>query len=155
MVLTLIHPLDYLYWLFGPVRRAHSSIRSVPSLQTATGDDWAEIMLEFESAVIAGVHLDYIQKPPVHTLCVWGDRGRVLWDFHAGTLTWQLIDGTVRTEHVPDRFERNSMFVDEMRHFLSAVDRHEPSDIPLEDGIAVLDIALRAKQASQGEPCHG
>ena len=76
VVLTLIHPLDYLYWLFGPVRQVQASIRSVPSLQTAAGDDWAEIMLDFESAVVAQVHLDYVQKPPVHTLCVWGDRGR-------------------------------------------------------------------------------
>lgn len=155
VVLTLIHPLDYLYWLFGPVSDIQAQIRSVPSLQTSAGDDWAEIMLTFQSAVIAQVHLDYVQKPPVHTLSVWGDRGRALWNFHAGTLTWQAMDGAAETEQVPGSFERNTLFVDEIRHFLSAIDCGQPSDIPLDDGIAVLEIALRAKQLAGLEACRG
>jgi predicted dehydrogenase len=153
VVLTLIHPLDYLYWLFGPVKTVQAAIRDVPRLDTAA-DDWADITLEFESSVIAQVHLDYIQKPPVHTLSVWGDRGRAVWNFHAGTLDWISHDGQQQTERVPGGFERNTMFIDEMRHFLTAVDRGEASDIPLADGIVVLDVALRAKQFAQSEACR-
>ena len=155
VVLTLIHPLDYMYWLFGPVQDVQASIRSVPSLQTAAGDDWAEITLQFTSGVIGQVHLDYVQKPPVHRLCVWGERGRATWDYHAGTLCWEAADGPVELEHVPSGFERNTMFIDEMRHFLDAVEHRRTSNIPLEDGIAVLDIALRAKQNAQREICCG
>jgi predicted dehydrogenase len=155
VVLTLIHPLDYLYWLFGPVQDVQASIRSVPRLQTAAGDDWAEITLQFASGVIGQVHLDYVQKPPVHRLCVWGDRGRALWDFHAGTLAWEATDGSTQIECVPEGFERNTMFVDEMRHFLDAVEHRRPSSIPLEEGIAVLDVALKAKSRTQREICCG
>jgi predicted dehydrogenase len=151
VVLTLIHPLDYLYWLFGPVRNVQASIRKVPSLQTAAEDDWADITLEFNTGVIGQVHLDYVQKPPVHRLSVWGDQGRAAWDFHAGTLTWQPMTGEAEVERVPEGFERNTLFVDEMRSFLSAVNAKRPSEIPLEDGIAVLDIALRAKQCALKE----
>ena len=98
-------------------------MRSVPSLQTAAGDDWAEITLRFAAGAVGQVHLDYVQKPPVHRLCVWGDRGRAHLDFHAGTLVWESTDGSAETERVPDGFERNTMFVDEMRHFLDAVAR--------------------------------
>ncbi len=155
VVLTLIHPLDYMYWLFGPVQDVQASIRSVPSLQTAAGDDWAEITLQFTNGVIGQVHLDYVQKPPVHRLCVWGELGRATWDYHAGTLAWEAADGTTELEHVPSDFERNAMFVEEMRHFLDAVEHRRASNIPLEDGIAVLDIALRAKQSAQREICCG
>jgi predicted dehydrogenase len=155
VVLTLIHPLDYLYWLFGPVSSVQSSIRSVPSLQTAAGDDWAEITLEFASGPIAHVHLDYVQKPPVHRLCVWGDRGRVTLDFCAGTLLWEAIDGNTQTERVPEGFERNQMFIDEMRHFLDAARAAGPSCIPLEEGIEVLDIALKARHPAPVESCRG
>jgi predicted dehydrogenase len=41
------------------------------------------------------------------------------------------------------------MFVDELRHFLSAIERKEPSCIPIDDGIAVLELALRAKQSGR------
>jgi predicted dehydrogenase len=155
VVLTLIHPLDYMLWLFGPAHGVHASIRSVPSLQTAAGDDWAEITLQLAGGVIGQVHLDYVQKPPVHQLCVWGDRGRATWDYHAGTLSWEAADGGTQTERVPDGFERNTMFVDEMQHFLDAVGHHRPSSIPLEDGIAALDVALKAKSSAQKESCCG
>jgi len=155
VVLTLIHPLDYLYWLFGPVHQVQAAIRKVPSLQTAAADDWAEITLQFTSGVIGQVHLDYVQKPPVHRLVVWGERGRATWDFHAGTLVWEATDGTSQIESVPAGFERNTMFVDEMRHFLDAVEHQRPTDIPLADGIAVLDVALKAKHSATHEVCCG
>lgn len=155
VILTLIHPLDYLYWLFGSVDHVQAAVRQVPSLQTAAADDWADITLSFTSGVIAQVHLDYIQKPPVHRLHVWGDRGRATWDNHAGTLHFEGHDGSSRTERVPDGFERNTMFVDEMTHFISAVAERRPSCIPLEDGITVLDVALRAKQHALTESCCG
>jgi predicted dehydrogenase len=154
-VLTLIHPLDYLYWLFGGVRDVQAAVRRVPSLQTSAEDDWAEITLRFDSGLIGQVHLDYVQKPAVHRLWVGGDRGRATCDFHAGTLVWQPLDGDAETERVPDGFERNTMFIDEMRHFLDAVKHRQPSRIPLADGIAVLDVALRAKQSARREPCCG
>ncbi len=154
VVLTLIHPLDYLHWLFGPVRHVQASIRSVPSLQTSAGDDWAEITLEFASGVIGQVHLDYVQRPPVHRLSVWGDRGRATWDFHAGTLDWQAPDGSTETERVPTGFERNTMFLDALRSFLEAAEHRRPSSIPLDDGIAALDVALKAKHSAAREGCH-
>jgi len=151
-ILTLIHPLDYMVWLFGAVERTHASIGRVPSLQTAAEDDWAEITMEFSSGVIGQVHLDYVQKPAVHTLHVWGDGGRVVWNQHDGTLDWQDTAGGSDCQRVPEGFERNTMFLDEMREFLDAVRHRRASPIPLEAGIAALDIALRAKQDARKEP---
>jgi predicted dehydrogenase len=156
VVLTLIHPLDYLYWLFGPVSRVQAVTRSVPSLQTTTDDDWAEIALEFESSVIAQVHLDYWQRPPVHRLTVWGNNGRASLDFHAGVLHWELEGQTAgaESEQMPAGYERNAMFVDEMRSFLASISSRQQPAIPLEDGIAVLKIALQAKHSARGDRIH-
>jgi predicted dehydrogenase len=149
VILTLIHPLDYLYWLFGPVRRLCASTRAVASLGTEAGEDCAEIVAEFASGPLGRVHLDYFQRPPTHTLTIQGDAGSARLDFHANTLTWKMVEGAEQVETVPAGFERNTMFVDEMRHFLTAVESRRPSDIPLADGVAVLDIALRAKASAQ------
>ena len=149
VVLTLIHPLDYLYWLLGPVVETTAATRSVPSLATPAGEDWAEITLQFASGAIGQVHLDYVQRPPVHRLSVWGDAGRVEWDCHAGTLLWQNCDGQTQLDRVPEGFERNDMFLEEARHFLDCVRQRRATQIPLEDGIAVLNIALEAKQSAE------
>jgi len=164
VVLTLVHPLDYLYWLFGPAERVQASTRSIPSLQTPAGEDWAEITIEFRSGVIGEVHLDYLQRPAVHRLTVWGERGRAEWDYHAGTLRWQTLAGGAGTgeraemeetiERVPTGFDRNTMFVDEMRHFLQCVETRQTPAIPLSDGLAVLEMALAAKRSARAE-CSG
>ncbi len=155
VILTLIHPLDYLYWLFGPVAEVSAQVRTIPSLETSVPDDWADVSLRFNSGVLAQVHLDFVQKPAVHRLQVTGDAGTALWDNHAGTLHWQAPDGSTELERVPADFERNTMFLDEMRHFLDCVRQGRDSDLPLADGMAVLDIALQAKHSAQREVCLG
>lgn len=145
-ILTLIHPIDYLYWLFGDVDRVHATIQKIKSLETDVDDDIAVITLEFKSGVVGQIHLDYIQSPPVHTLVVWGDNGRVSCDYSAGTLQWESVDGCILTEETPKGFERNTMFIDEIQHFLECVDQRKLTRIPLDDGIAVLEIALHARQ---------
>jgi predicted dehydrogenase len=155
-LLTLIHPLDYLYWLFGPVSRVQAVARSVPSLQTTTDDDWAEVSLNFESSVVAQVHVDFWQRPPVHRLAVWGETGRAVLDFNAGALEWESEgqDAAAAQEQLPSGFERNTMFIDEMRSFVASVLSRQRPAVPLEDGIAVLKIALEAKQSARGDRVH-
>lgn len=156
MVLTLIHPLDYLYWLFGRVERVQGATGTVPGLETPASEDWAEITLTFASGPIAHVHLDYLQRPPVHRLRIWGEGGTATLDFQKNVLRWQAAGVTDDGLEVaaPSAFERNTMFVDEMRHFLECVAERTQPCIPLDDGIEVLKIALNAKQAARGEPVH-
>ncbi len=155
VILTLIHPLDYLYWLFGQVDRVQCATRAAPSLQTPAGEDWADITLSFHSGAIAQVHLDYVQRPPVHRLSIWGEAGRAELDFHTGRLNWQMADSSpARVDQTPEGFERNTMFLNELRQWLACCRDRRQSPIPLEDGIAVLKIALEAKQQSALRACH-
>ena len=149
VILTLIHPLDYLYWLFGSVRKVHASFSQIDHLNTNVEDDLAEIILNFNSGIIGQIHLDYIQKPPVHQLCVLGDTGLANLDFIKGSLEWLDHDGSSEHEQVPDDFERNTMFIYELKHFMNAVENNKQTDISLSEGIDVLELALKAKQYAQ------
>jgi predicted dehydrogenase len=144
VTLTLIHPLDYLYWIFGPVIQTKAMSSKVPSLGTEVEDDYAEITLRHRPGIISQIHLDYLQKPPVHTLTVWGEKGRALWDYHAGSLVWLDPTGAESRETVSRGFERNDLFLEEMRHFLECVNGCRNTMVPLEDGIEVLKIASEA-----------
>ena len=148
VVLTLIHPLDYLHWLFGEVTQVQAAIRSVPALQTPAGEDWADICLRFRSAVIGRVHLDYVQRPAVHRLRVWGEKGRAELDFHAGNLAWEFADSRRTVQQAPAGFERNTMFLSAMRHFLDCVASRTQPMSTLDQGVAVLKTALAAKRSA-------
>jgi predicted dehydrogenase len=148
VILTLIHPLDYLYWLFGPVVRVTCCTAAVEALQTPAREDYAEIVMQFSNSTVGRVHLDYLQKPPVHRLTVFGDKGRALWDYHAGHLSWEMPDGEIDVCPVPSGFDRNSMFLDAMRHFLTCVDARRTPCVSLDDSIAVLKLALEARHSA-------
>ncbi|MFC1544735.1 Gfo/Idh/MocA family protein [Gemmatimonadota bacterium] len=146
VILTLIHPLDYLYWMFGPIKRVRAFQSKIEALGTKVNDDMALISLEFRSGIKGTVHLDFVQKPPVHSLKIIGERGTADWDYHRGTLLWTDRNGAEEMQKTPDSFERNSMFLSMTSHFLECVAAGQQSSIPLADGITVLEIALQAKR---------
>lgn len=144
VTLTLIHPVDYLYWLFGSVVRVKAMASKILSLETDVEDDYLEMTIRHLSGVISQVHLDYLQRPPIHTLTVRGEAGRVEWNDHAGLLVWKDPAGRESHEGVSPGFDRNELFLQEMRHFLQCVDHSQKTRVPLEDGIEVMKIVSRA-----------
>jgi predicted dehydrogenase len=147
VILTLSHPLDYLHWLFGSVDRLfaiHTRSNQLSNLDLQV-EDTAEISLCFASGVIGSVHLNYNQRPPAHWLEVVGTEG---------TLRWDNLDGSVRTYNPPSQawetwvppvgFERNWLFLDQMRHFLQVVRGEAEPFCSLEDGLYALRLSLAA-----------
>lgn len=142
-ILTLSHPLDYLRWMFGEVDKLWAFAGKLGDLELDV-EDTAEIGLHFQSGTLGSVHLDYNQRPPAHTLEIIGTQD---------TLHWDNADGMVRVQQqqetypLPAGFERNDLFLAEIRHFL-AVARGEAQPIcSLEDGIQALNLALAACQS--------
>jgi predicted dehydrogenase len=140
-VLTLSHPIDYLRMMLGEVETV-SGVTSNLGLGLPV-EDTAEITLGFESGALGSVHLDYVQRPPTHCFVIVGSEGTIKWNnadgsvriYRAGTGEWETIP-------VPDGFERNTMFLDEMRHFLAVIRGEEKPACMLEDGVRALQICL-------------
>jgi NAD(P)-dependent dehydrogenase (short-subunit alcohol dehydrogenase family)/predicted dehydrogenase len=147
-ILTLIHPLDYLYMLFGEWRRIQAMSSAAPLLDTSAAEDWCNINIEFASGVLAQVHVDYLQRPAVHRLSVVGESGRAVCDYNSGELTWQPAQGEAISRRVPAAFERNTMFLGAMEHFINCVANRTEPQASLADGAAVLSIALEARRGA-------
>jgi predicted dehydrogenase len=119
-------------------------------------EDVAEIGLNFSNGAIGGVHLNYVQRPPRHTLEIVGTQGTLRWDNADGVLQLQKFPAPFAsysdlppapdTEDFspPQGFERNQLFVSQTRHFVeTAVGKSEPV-CSLEDGVMALRLALAA-----------
>lgn len=148
VVNTLSHPLDYLHWLLGSVESINATT-SNHGLQLEV-EDTADIELKFASGALGSVHLDYLQRPGEHTLKIVGSEGMILWD-NATTVARLYIAtaGAWLDVPPPTGFERNVMFMDEMRHFI-AVARGEASPLcTLDDGITALQMAQAVYKAAQ------
>lgn len=149
VILTLCHPFDYLRWLLGEYRVEWAAGGSL-GLGLAV-EDSAEMGLRFESGALGSLHLDYLQQPASHTFEAIGTRGSLRWDNADGSLAvFRQGDADWQVQLPPDGFERNWLFLDEMRHFL-AVARGEAQPLcSLEDGERALALALSARQAIKG-----
>ncbi len=147
VVLTLCHPLDYLRWLIGEVCGVSARVGKISDLELAV-DDNAEILLDFSNGCVANVHLDYYQQPAEHWFSITTTRGNIHWNNGSGVAeVYQNGKGWSRLEP-PSGFERNTLFLEEMRHFLQVIKGAEEPFCTLEDGIRVLEIALAAHASS-------
>ena len=90
-MLTLCHPFDYLRWLIGEVATVSAMTGEEGGLDIEV-EDTANVMLRFANGALGTVHLDYVQRPPTHTLQITGQRGRILWDNEDGAVHWYQAD---------------------------------------------------------------
>lgn len=149
VILTLSHPFDYLRMLLGDAAAlwAFSAQRGGLDLPV---EDTAEIGLQFASGALGSIHLDYVQQPPAHTLEIVGSAGTLRWNNADASLAvyrpdaqdWQVIQP-------PDGFERNWLFLDEMRHFLAVARGQAQPLCTLDDGARALEIALCALESAR------
>jgi predicted dehydrogenase len=149
VVLTLSHPLDYLRWLLGEVDSLWS-FTSHRGLQLPV-EDMAEIGLRFTCGAIGSLHLDYDQRPPSHTLEIIGTHGTIRWDNADGTARVARVGqegkaGEWQAYPPPLGFERNWLFLDEMRHFIEVARGITKPACSLQDGVMALRLALAARQ---------
>jgi len=148
VILTLCHPFDYLRWLIGEVCEVSAMVGCMGGLDIPV-EDTADVHLHFASGAIGHVHLDYLQRPPSHWLQVVGRQGTLRWDGADGMARCYRADaGQWEAFPIPEDFERNTLFLDEMRHFLACIAGADQPRCTLEDGIEALRIALAAKQAA-------
>lgn len=147
VVLTLIHELDYAYWLFGPARALFAVGGQLSDLELDV-EDTASILMDcgtVERPVPVHVQMDFVQRPPNRSCEVVGSRGRLAVDLIASTLVRYDVEGAVAERLENANFERNTLFLQEITHFLACVRSGERPLVPLDDGIATLRIALAAR----------
>ena len=158
VIVTLTHPLDYLRYLLGEVESLWSFNRNISPLEIEV-EDVAEIGLKFASGAVGGVHVNYFQRPPVHRLEIVGTDGTLRWDNADGVLHLYRApapfgsfsddppEPVMETFSPPEGFERNQLFVAQMRHFIETARGESEPVCSLEDGILALRIALAAHES--------
>ena len=148
VVVTLSHPVDYLRWLLGDVQSLWAFSGKISDLEVQV-EDYAEIGLQFDNGAAGSLHVDYFQQPPSHTLEITCTAGRMTWDnadgraelFRSETGVWQDVP-------VPANFDRNDLFLAEMRHFMDVAQKKALPLCNLADGEAALKICLAVHESA-------
>ena len=154
VVLTQCHSLDYLPWLVGKVESAWGFTAKLSDLEVDV-EDTAEIGLRFESGALGNLHLDFNQQPPAHRFEIIGTKGSLKWDLSDGATRIYRASaeslaistgmgiksgGEWEAYPLPENWERNVMFLDQMKHFVAVVHGEVEPTCTLDDGVRVMKL---------------
>ena len=149
VVLTLSHPFDYLRWLLGDVREVRGTTGESGTLELEV-EDHTSAVLTMTNNNLAAVQLDYIGRPPVHYLEISGSQGSLRWEAADENVRWWNVEtDRWQQKDQPTDFERNSIFLEEMRHLLAIGAGDEEPLCTLEDGKRAVEIALAIRLSSE------
>ncbi|MEJ5991366.1 Gfo/Idh/MocA family oxidoreductase [Ramlibacter sp. PS3R-8] len=147
-LLELSHELDFLGWVFGPPRRVTATGGRYSGLEIDV-EDLAEVTLAYEQPRrLVQLRLDLLQRVPSRTGQAIGSQGTLRWDVIANTLGLFRADGAGwQALQVPALPDRNATYVEELRHFLRAVEEGAPCEVDGAQGLAALRIVEAARRS--------
>ena len=149
IILTQIHDVDYLYWLFGNPLTLFSINGKFSNLDI-TAEDYANSIIQFKNRITAQLHLDFFQGPEYRQCKIKGTNGIIYWN---------SLDNEVKVYDNKKKkwitilklksFQRNQMYVDEIKHFLKCVKERKQTINNIDQGINTMKIALAMKQSQK------
>lgn len=146
VLLTLSHPLDYVRWLFGDPQWIWGLNEKISGLEIDT-DDIAEIGMRMGNGTAGTIHLDYYSRPVRNRLEVTGSCGRLCCDNLDGSVRLYSADGSEKNFIPEPAYDRNDMFLNEMRRFIDVTAGIAEPSCTLEDGIKaqrMVDLVRRS-----------
>lgn len=151
VILTQIHELDYLIYFFDIPISVYALGGHLSDLEINV-EDVANIIIKSKigkNEVPISVYQDYLQNPPARKCKIVGSKGKIEFDLINAEITVYEENGRIKL-HEQYEFERNDMFMEEMRCFLHAIDGEQSGEqIPIEEGIKSLRVALAAKESME------
>ena len=144
----LMHDLDIIRYLFGSPDRVSATLRKETGLDIdveAAADgifSW-----EGEGAFEFSVHTDFYQYPPAHSFKIVGEAGRIEADLNAAVVKLYIGDEPVREESFGE-FQRNDMFIEELKDFLDCINGNNEKLIGFEAGLEAMKMAVGMKNSA-------
>ncbi|HXG87647.1 MAG TPA: Gfo/Idh/MocA family oxidoreductase [Vicinamibacterales bacterium] len=146
-ILDCIHEIDLALWYFGEGRLEAAAMRSATSIGLDV-EGFAELLIAHQQNTLSSVHLSFVQRDYRRGCQIACEDGTIYWDFAEPVI--RLVRGGETTrESLPLDWAVNQMYLDEMSHFLDAVQAGRETMCPIEAGQRALALALAARHAAQ------
>tara|TARA_R110001606_G_scaffold395589_1_gene568141 strand:- start:154 stop:1131 length:978 start_codon:yes stop_codon:yes gene_type:complete len=148
VLLELSHEIDYLNWLFGSMTLQHSWLRTTEELGLEV-EEIADLVFTTESGIYLSLHLDFIQKTAQRKCEVIGERGRIVWDLIANTVTFFGAKNT-QIIYSDAHYDKNLMYLDMLKVFSDIKNRGMQELATIESSLEVIQLIDIAKMTNKG-----
>lgn len=147
VLLTQIHQLDALHWMFGPFEEVLAVGGRLGELEIDVEDSVTYLLRSIDGVAVRG-HVDFLRRPRRMEMTVVGTQGSAHWDYYAGRL--EMIDGSRlgRSSGWEQLLDRNQMFLALTADFLATVEGHHARPrTTLDDAAEVLALVDAIKES--------
>lgn len=149
VVLTSIHELDYLYWLFGKINDVFSISDKSGDLELSC-DDMSSSLLKFKAGIVGEVHLDFFQKTIIRQCNIIGTKGIISCNINLNRIKlYNPITKKWSVQLELKNYDINEVYKRELDHFIKCVKNNKKSINDVGEGINVLKIALSVIKSSK------
>lgn len=138
IILDDIHEFDLLFWLnnFSEVKNSVFLYDKLSNLEIET-EDMCAASFQFKNKVIGSVKCDYLQKHYTRNCKVIAEKGNLEWDFKEN-IVWLKAKDKQRAVYKIKDYDLNSMYIDEIKHFLNCADKRQNTCNDIQDSAKIL-----------------
>ena len=144
-LLDLIHEIDLINWITGPVESVQANLSKVSDLEI-NAEDLVNLILVNENGAVGQVQMDMVSPDYRRKFELVFKEGVLYWDFVSGILEFKKDGKTRIIDSVLNNFDRNTLFLNHMKHFLHRIKTPKIKPLcSLDDGVKAQKLAEAAK----------
>jgi len=144
-IVSHIHDFDYATWLFGNPHKIYAVGGHLSDLEIDV-EDSIKVLMQCGKIPIS-IQIDYLHWPPRREISITGDNGSIQCNLiNMEVLVNNRITKNIEKHEFPN-FNRNDLFLDEMKNFLAFSNGDEDPVVNFIDGASSLRVALAAKSS--------
>jgi len=148
VVLTEIHELDIISWMFGKPKKIFVVGGKLSNLDLDV-EDTVGILMEQRVGrrnIPVSVNMSFVQRAPIRNFLLLGEKGSLEWNILKNTLKYNNYKDHIYKENNFLNFDRNDMFVSQMSHFINCLHTKKIPITSLENVIEGHMTALLVKK---------
>lgn len=146
VVLDCIHEFDYLQWMFGPVSAVNSQVAHVGP-EPFDAEDYAVVLLSFDSGVRASLHLDFVARWKRRGAEVVGSDASLIWSSEGKSpehcQVWIAESSGRRVLLESPDVDSSASYIHMLQNFIADGGSLQTA----EQGVEALRVALEARAA--------
>lgn len=148
VMLDAIHGVNYARWFFDDEAVVTAMLSNESSLDMDP-EDTAILITRYKNGTQCEFHFDYIQRIPIKSGQVTGEKGSIRWGGENKTVVRSEPEANewILEKDYSD-WEINKMYLDMTQHFMKCVQNQKETISPIQDGWKDLQLALAAKKSS-------
>ena len=147
LLMDYTHQPDLFYLLIGHrPRGVYMAARKAGDLELSSDPNYISVICDYDTPLLATLHLNYVQMPERHEYEIVGDRAWLHWDMIKGTMR---IGDRERREETVEQIspDRDSVYRAEHQAFIDAVDGKRAPESPAADALVSLEFMEAAMES--------